>query len=184
MERFAASYAHSTSRSDCSDWETLDEHLTRVGARAALYARRFAPELASTAGLLHDLGKAKPRFQAKLLGEQNSESHSGEGALAAAELIKPAGLGKLLAFAIAGHHSGMPNALARDGNGRPSTPLIERLNQAEDFELPTGLNRAGSAGGWFGLVTRPWARLPERRRSWPRLRLAGCSRWAPAGVGC
>lgn len=46
------------------------------------------------------------------------------------------------------------------------------------------LNRPGFAGGLFRLVTRPWVQFPEWRRSWPQLRRAGCSRWAPTGGGC
>lgn len=90
--------------------------------------------LARAAGLLHDLGKAKPAFQAKLRGEENREPHSAEGAAFAAE--KLARWGRLLAYCIAGHHAGLPNALAGEA---PGLALQERLETAHRLELPKGI---------------------------------------------
>lgn len=128
-------YAHSIPDHPETDWEPLEVHAGALakgaGARAGVYG---STALAQIAGWLHDLGKAKPPFQRKLHGEANNEPHSGEGARYAVEAFGPA-IGKMLAYVIAGHHSGLPNGYARS-NRKPPTPLSERIEQASCLELP------------------------------------------------
>ncbi len=131
-------FAHSTDRPDRSDWESLVDHLMAVGKSAGRFATSFgAGPLAEITGLLHDLGKAKPPFQAYLRGERSSEPHSGEGARYATENL--GALGKLVACCIAGHHAGLPNGVGRSAH-RPATPLSERLRQAGQLDLPAGIS--------------------------------------------
>lgn len=129
-------YAHSLPPNfPRSQWETLDDHLSAVAKRAARFTEKFgAGDWGRAAGLLHDIGKAKPEFQDYLLGQCPSEPHSAEGALFAVghydeRCPKPfdAPLGRLLAFAIAGHHAGLANGRAVGGGTRP---LDERLGSA------------------------------------------------------
>lgn len=131
-------YAHSTTSEDRGTWELLTEHLTEVGQLTAQYAAAFeSADFGSTIGLLHDLGKVKPRFQQRLVDASVQEPHSGEGARYVAE--RDAGvLGIMLAHCIAGHHTGLSNGLARGGS--PSTPLRDRLAQAERVDLPPWLD--------------------------------------------
>ncbi len=139
MSRAPDLFAHSTNRPDQSDWEPLHEHLNAVAGRAETFARSFAAgDLARIAGLLHDLGKAKPGFQARLRGERSSEPHSGEGARFAAEELGIAQIGKLIAYAIAGHHAGLANGIGHAA-GRPATPLDKRLRDAARLDLPEGI---------------------------------------------
>jgi len=127
-------FAHSLDGQDTSEWERLEDHLIAVAGTAGESATDFgAGPVAKIGGLLHDLGKVKPAFQDKLRGKKNNVSHSGEGALYALENFGL--IGKLLAFCIAGHHSGLPNGIDRAA-GRPATPLAERLEQAEPVSLP------------------------------------------------
>jgi len=122
---------------DTSKWEILADHLGAVAAAARVNAQAFGAEsIAELAGWLHDLGKVKPGFQAKLHGVANNTPHSGEGAKYARETYLF--LGKLIAFCIAGHHSGLPNGVGQSA-GRPATPLSERLAQSEDVPLPAGV---------------------------------------------
>ncbi len=104
-------------------WQRLRDHLRSV----ATIARQFAasakpgdPEFASEAyrsGLLHDYGKYTQAFQDMILGKRpKGPEHSGHGAWIAAKAgYMPE------AFAIAGHHSGLP-----DGDGGKGT-LRERV---------------------------------------------------------
>lgn len=100
-------FAHSTLRTDCSNWETLEQHSTRVARATAARAEPFGgTDIAALLGHLHDLGKVKPGFQEKLRGAVNDTPHSAEGARLLASL---GGMGKLLAPAILGHHGQLPN---------------------------------------------------------------------------
>jgi CRISPR-associated endonuclease/helicase Cas3 len=65
-------YAHSGRTYDQSDWQPLSVHLEAVARRARCLLEEALPaetglELASyAAGMLHDLGKYRPEFQAHL----------------------------------------------------------------------------------------------------------------------
>ena len=101
-------YAHSVAGRSVSEWETLRDHAQAVASRAAQFAAPFGGGDAAVAlGWAHDLGKMKPRFQAKLRGEWNTEPHSAEGAKLL--LTHHGRLGPLLAACVAGHHSGLPD---------------------------------------------------------------------------
>jgi CRISPR-associated endonuclease/helicase Cas3 len=115
-------YAHSTDKADRFDWQPLAEHLNAAALRAGGFARPFGSEaLAHTAGLLHDLGKYTAEFQRRLEGGARVD-HSTWGAKLACE--RYGRLGRLIAYAIAGHHAGLANG--REPGER--TALDERLN--------------------------------------------------------
>ncbi|QAU36102.1 CRISPR-associated helicase Cas3' [Janthinobacterium sp. 17J80-10] len=96
----------------------LDEHLREVARLASLSASRFnSSDWAHLAGLWHDLGKYRPRFQhyirqasgfevdAHINGEAGKAPHSTAGALLACDRFDVAG--RVLAYLIAGHHAGL-----------------------------------------------------------------------------
>lgn len=121
-------YAHSASSDDHASWHRLSEHLQETGARAA---RFLAPvgcgQIARAAGLLHDLGKYSCQFQQRLSGGPPCD-HSTAGALLAIERfgdgnVRKGSLGKMLAFAIAGHHAGLANG----DNGEGPRAMTHRL---------------------------------------------------------
>jgi CRISPR-associated endonuclease/helicase Cas3 len=63
-------YAHSTERSDKTDWQPLKDHLANVGGLAGDFAGVFnCAEYGKAAGLLHDLGKYTVEFQKRLEGK-------------------------------------------------------------------------------------------------------------------
>ncbi len=133
--------------------ESLDAHARAVAKEARAFATKFdAGDLGFAAGLLHDLGKCKPGFQDYLLGKHGSVPHSAEGArfVAARYPLKcpapfNAPLGRLLAFAIAGHHAGLANGAAAGGG---TLPLDQRLKEAEDI------------APWFDLAELPVLKKP------------------------
>ncbi len=108
----ATAYAHSISDRDQRRWEPLSEHLVGVGSRAAEFAGVFGwAALADLAGRLHDIGKCSAEFQAYIRKERPSGGdHSGAGAREARNAGYPKQLEQILAFVIAGHHTGLADA--------------------------------------------------------------------------
>jgi CRISPR-associated endonuclease/helicase Cas3 len=93
-------------------------HLRGVARLAQDFAAPFGgAEWAELAGLWHDLGKYRPRFQryirqasgydmdAHIEGKPGKAPHSTAGALLACDKLKEAG--RILAYLIAGHHAGL-----------------------------------------------------------------------------
>ncbi len=121
-------YAHSLQDRSESAWEPLERHLAEVADLAAGMAAAFAAaEWGRAAGLWHDAGKARPEFQARLRGAQVQCEHAGLGAALAES--KVGSLRRPLAFAIAGHHSGLANEETEARTGQ--TPLRERLSRSQ-----------------------------------------------------
>ena len=106
-------YAHSGDKSDFSDWQPLRDHLHEVAKLARHFAEAACPndpvlaDAAFAAGLLHDLGKYRVEFQQmirKIPVQKEKTWHKQAGAATAAFAnAEPS------AFAIAGHHGGIPN---------------------------------------------------------------------------
>lgn len=95
----------------------LDAHLASVSLAAACFAQGFGEEWARLAGLWHDLGKYRLRFQryirqtsgfepeAHIKGEMGKAPHSTAGAVLACDRF---GIpGRVLAYLIASHHAGL-----------------------------------------------------------------------------
>ena len=137
-ESFVRFIAHV--RQDSSgQWLThdLDGHLHGVAALAESFAAAFgAGDWARLAGLWHDLGKYREVFQRHIRSASGYEAHietapgkvdhSTAGALYAMEQMK--GLGRILAYLIAGHHAGLPDWQSAEA---PVSSLANRLQQAD-----------------------------------------------------
>lgn len=107
-------YAHSSDSSDKTDWQPLAVHLEEVARLAEEFAAVFsAGDWGRFAGLLHDAGKATEAFQRRLEGSPQRVDHSTFGAQLAKE--NAGRLGLLLSYAIAGHHGGLPDGGAQEG---------------------------------------------------------------------
>ena len=117
-------FAHSLPNRPTGEWERLDHHLQRVGAGAAEFAEVFGwASLAQAAGRLHDIGKTSARFQTYIgvpqedQGGAKGPDHSTAGAREAMRLYgqRTPQLGRMLAYAIAGHHAGLadPDSMTR-----------------------------------------------------------------------
>ncbi len=121
-------HTHDSQPQPGDKWQLLAEHLNNVAALAARNAVGVSGEdqrliaSARLAGFLHDLGKYRPEFQQMLRGvpvQKEKTYHKQAGAAKAAELHDLP-----VAFAIAGHHGGLPNrpdveTAIVSTNGRP-----------------------------------------------------------------
>lgn len=109
-----AYFAHSSGTQDTESWQALSDHLENTGSRAAGFLDRLGfGDMARTAGLLHDLGKYTSEFQRRLAGDRSPCDHSTAGAQVAVERLHRA-VGKVLAYCIAGHHTGLANGVKGD----------------------------------------------------------------------
>lgn len=107
-------YAHSTDSPDKSYWQPLDCHLKEVARLAEEFAMVFeAGDWGRFAGLLHDAGKATEAFQRRLEGDTQRVDHATFGARLAQE--NAGKLGLLLSYIVAGHHGGLPDGGAQEG---------------------------------------------------------------------
>ncbi len=104
-------FAHSGTPGDFSDWQGLSAHLEGTAALAGTAAAPLGlPLCARMAGLLHDFGKYDPAFQRRIRGEGGAVDHSTAGAHLLLGRAGPAHLvAQLLAYAILGHHAGLPD---------------------------------------------------------------------------
>jgi len=154
-------YAHSTSSGDKSDWQLLSEHLIGVAERAESFAALFgAREWGRFAGLVHDAGKATSAFQRRLEGNSERVDHSTFGARLARE--REGQLGLLLAYAVAGHHGGLPDGGMQEtqlhfrlqyGKVPKDVALLPIVELPSDLSLPFKLSR-DRAGFSLSFFTR------------------------------
>lgn len=93
--------------------EPLELHMLEVATRTEAFAAHFgAADWGRVLGAWHDLGKFRIGFQRHIRGEdvpRSASEHSIAGACLIEERFSKGELGKLLAFAIAGHHAGLAN---------------------------------------------------------------------------
>lgn len=144
-------FAHSTADTNRSDWQPLADHLKNVADLAAERGSKFgAGHAAALAGKLHDLGKYADAFQRRLAGSPESVDHSTAGAKIALDLAKSGAppdrlIADLIAYVVAGHHSGLPDRRigAASLDSRVTQKTIEALDQIWTHEV------AVSARGLF-----------------------------------
>jgi CRISPR-associated endonuclease/helicase Cas3 len=112
-------YAHSLQEYSKSEWHLLAVHLTSVAELSARRAEKFGAERAAAlAGILHDLGKYTERFQARLEGGPPVD-HATAGAREAIAIATNADdhcIAEIIAHAIAGHHTGLPDSIGAEAS--------------------------------------------------------------------
>jgi CRISPR-associated endonuclease/helicase Cas3 len=118
-------YAHSRKGESKTNWQLLIEHLTRTGDLAEKFGvDAGTSDLARIAGLMHDIGKYSKEFQARLDGSLQKVDHATAGAKEIRALFNKDQnqkyLADILAYCIAGHHTGLPDYGSQidvDGDG-------------------------------------------------------------------
>ena len=137
--------------SDDGRVHTLYDHLTGTANRSEKMAEAFGcGGWSRVAGLWHDLGKYSPEFQhyiraasgvdAHMEGKPGRVDHSTAGALYAIEQLNVAG--RILAYPIAGHHTGLPDWEAdKIGNAALKLRLGKTalLNAARAGDIPSDI---------------------------------------------
>lgn len=107
-------YGHSRKDKPKSEWQPLIEHLTNTANLAEKFgADAGVSELARTAALLHDIGKYSKEFQRRLDGSGQKVDHATGGAKEIRNLFNQDQnqkyFAEILAYCIAGHHTGLPD---------------------------------------------------------------------------
>ena len=129
--------------------QTVLQHLESTARRCAASARAFcAAEQGALAGLAHDLGKYSDGFQKRLLEHGPKVDHATAGAFECFKLGQP-----YAAFAVAGHHSGLPDAGSQT-DAPDSSTFFGRMNRALQGRLP-------EYAAWQSELTLPAAPLPN-----------------------
>ena len=129
--------------------QLLLDHLEGTARLAKDFALPFGgEEQAELAGLSHDIGKYSKAFQDRLHGNPMRVDHSTAGAVECWKLQQP-----FAAFAVAGHHGGLPNGGSRMDPSDKNT-LHGRLEKQRD-----GLLKPYNA--WVQELTLPHAEIPD-----------------------
>lgn len=143
-------YAHKT---DDGRLQTIAEHAAGTAERAGRAAGAFGfGDAARAAGMFHDVGKYAPAFQARLCGSREAYEHSSAGMSLFFERSRKCRsyADMLLAYAIAGHHAGLPDK----GSG----------SDTEDSDTFTAkIKRRAALGCDFGSYSAELGELPAVR---------------------
>ena len=141
--KYASYLAHI---SDDNRIQSVYSHLTGTSVRAKAFATSFGGESqAELAGLAHDIGKYSEAFQSHLHGEPKQVDHSTAGAVECWQRGQP-----FAAFAVAGHHGGLPNG-GNQTDGSDQATLWGRVKRAGSLE---------PYGRWEQEVTLPEPDVP------------------------
>jgi CRISPR-associated endonuclease/helicase Cas3 len=134
-------YGHSRKDKDKSEWQLLKDHLSRTAKFADDFGKDAGiSELAQIAAWLHDIGKYSKAFQARLDGSKKKVDHATAGARTAMKLFdknqNEKWLATVLAYCIAGHHTGLPDygsVVDVSGDSTLSARLDPDKTKLEDF---------------------------------------------------
>ncbi len=134
-------FSHGKADLPFHEWRFLETHLRATAKLASRFAAAFsAADWGRAAGELHDIGKCKQAFQEylyRVVGNPehgpSGIDHSSVGARFAWE--RDAIWGKILAYAVAGHHAGLPD-------GRGTGPTLERRLEKELPECAADMAQA------------------------------------------
>ena len=141
--KYASYLAHI---SDDKRTQSKYSHLTGTSACAKTFAASFGgQEQAELAGLAHDIGKYSEAFQRRLQGEAVRVDHATAGAVECWQRRQP-----FAAFAVAGHHGGLPNG-GNQTDGPDQATLWGRVKRARNME---------PYGHWEQEVTLPEPDVP------------------------
>lgn len=113
--------------------QTVKEHSENTAALCREYAVPELKEFMYAVGLLHDCGKYQTSFAKRINGANIRVEHSTCGALAAREQYEVFPMALMMAYCIAGHHSGIPDG-GFPNDDKDKLTLQGRMHRSfEDF---------------------------------------------------
>ncbi len=128
--------------------QTVFEHLAGAASLSAEFSRPFGGEAQGLlAGTAHDIGKYSAAFQRRLTGDSRRVDHATAGAFECMGRGQP-----FAAFAVAGHHGGLPDGGGR-GDGPEAATFWGRINRA-------GRGGLEPYGAWAREVSLPGGQPP------------------------
>jgi len=108
----------------------INEHLQNTAVLAERFATEFnCAEWGRLAAVWHDLGKYSGEFQQYIRGAGGRTDHASIGAQHA--VVQFGAMGRVIAYLIAGHHSGLPDW---DSDEEMGASLKQRLAKTELLE--------------------------------------------------
>lgn len=135
--------------------QSVLEHLTGTAELCARFAAAFgAEEQGRLAGMAHDIGKYSEAFQRRLRGSSEKVDHSTAGAIECFRSKQP-----YAAFAVAGHHGGIPDGGSRTDHPDQGT-FCARMNR-------TAAGKLEPCTSWKEELTLPKAPPPSGSVSKP-----------------
>lgn len=111
--------------------QTVKEHSENTAELCREFAIPPLKDVMYSMGLLHDIGKFQKAFQDRIDGANIRVEHSACGAIVANEKYGGSA-GLLMAYCIAGHHSGLPNAGYK--NDAPYTSTLYGRMKRDEFD--------------------------------------------------
>ncbi len=114
--------------------QSVEEHSRNTAELGMKFAIPVLKNMVYIMGMLHDIGKYQPSYQRRIRGENIMVEHSGCGALEAKALY-PNAIGLLIAYCIAGHHSGIPDGGYPNDTADMGTLWGRLQRQFEEFGI-------------------------------------------------
>jgi CRISPR-associated endonuclease/helicase Cas3 len=115
--------------------QSVKEHLTNVAQLSEKFAIALVKPMAYAAGNGHDIGKYAEAFQDRLHGSNVKFEHSSCGAIAyckAAQSVTDKIIAIMIAYCIAGHHTGLPDG-GTDADTCEDVTLTGRLKRQKNY---------------------------------------------------
>ena len=128
--------AHINEKDD--NYQSVEEHSYNVAKLAEAFSIQPMGNVVFNAGLFHDVGKFQALFQRRISGEDVRVEHSGCGAQLCVKNYPNSLLGFVMAYCIAGHHSGLPNGGSKNDTADMATLYGRIEREYEDYSAWKG----------------------------------------------
>lgn len=122
---------------DNNEIQSLQEHSVGVANISSNFSVKFFKALVFNTGLYHDIGKYQKSFQEKIQGKEIAVEHSICGAQVSVKEYNECKClaGMMMAYCIAGHHSGLPNGGFPNDDEEMSTLYGRLKRQSDDYNV-------------------------------------------------